>query len=653
MTPNSISWYKRTVLIICVTIFLLVLTLLRYPTIVSSIFTHQPNIAISRKDTPAIAVPVYDPSMLTWTAAITSAPWEARDSQSTFTWHGKIFMMGGLNGNGHVDANGVELYWRAKHFNDIWSTTDGANWIEETAHAAWAPRRSMSVVEFHGKLWMIGGFSPRDGLQSDIWQSDNGVVWTKVVSHAAFIPREGQTVEVFKDRLWIIGGVNYKKREALNDIWYSDDGIDWILATSSAAWSPRWDHDTEVFNGKMYLASGMDLSMQIFNDIWVTDDGITWTELNAHAPWASRQGGQLIAFHGLLWIIGRLNDKAEDYGPNDIWYSSDGISWQKTAVDPPWTGREDYAGILFNNQLYIFAGMGVDGDSWRWKNDVWVSSDTFSLTTMAENINAPLLVSFATSPNLSAGAFISVYVNKDGIEYILAKKNESVAFPIASLTKLMTALVGLDRLALDAPITLTPSALAVKGASSTYHAGVHLSFREALAAMLISSHNEVAAAIAEAAGPDFVAAMNTEAGALGLSNTDFSNPIGIDPNSANGRINHSSPYDVYRLIRAFARNAPNALGLTLEQTHVVKDFGGTDIATITTTNRLLSETDLPYAIRGGKTGETPFTKKNIALLTDGPCGGTIYTVVLGSNDNFADTRTLLNYDASAYNYSCK
>ncbi|MFA5744806.1 MAG: serine hydrolase [Candidatus Paceibacterota bacterium] len=640
------------VLIFCVVISLLALALFRYPTIVSSLFTHWSDPAISQRDTPA-PLSVFDPSMLTWTAVTTSAPWEARDSQSTFVWHDKIFMMGGLNGNGHVDANGVERYWDAEHFNDIWSTTDGANWVEEAAHAEWSPRRSMSVIEFHGKLWMIGGYSPKDGLQSDIWQSDDGITWTKVVSHAAFVPREGQTVEVFNDKLWIIGGVSYDKHEALNDVWYSDNGTNWVLATSSADWNPRWDHDTEVFNGKIYLASGMDLTMQTFNDVWVTDDGVNWTKIVTHAPWMDRQGGQLIAFHDLLWIIGRLNDKADGYGPNDIWYSSNGISWQKTVVDPSWTGREDYAGVLFNNRLYVFGGMGVDGDSWRWENDVWVSSDTLFHTTLTETVNTPLLTSSSTPPNLSALAFISVYVSKDGIEYILAKKNENAALPIASITKLMTTLVGFDRLAFDAPIILAPTALAVKGASGIYHVGEYLSFREALAAMLISSHNEVAAAIAEAAGPGFVTAMNTKAIALGLSDTEFFNPIGIDPISANSAINRSSPYDVYRLLHAVAEKTPSTLALTLEQTHVLKDWGGADIATITTTNDLLAESGLPYVIRGGKTGEKTLAQKNIALLTDGPCGGFIYTVVLGSHDHFGDARALFNYDDGAYTYSCE
>jgi hypothetical protein len=318
--------------------------------------------------------PAYNPAALTWTAATTSAPWETRDSQTAFTFNGRMYMTGGLDGNGHVKHD-IEYYWEAPHFNDIWSSADGTNWTLETAHAEYSPRRSMSIVEFKGHLWMYAGYAPGEGLIREVWQSDDAVHWREVATTTAYIPREGQTVEVFNNRLWMIGGVNYDSRKALNDVWYSDDGIDWLLATSSAPWAPRWDHDSEVFNGKMYLASGMDLTLAAMNDVWVTSDGFNWQLLNAHAPWATRQGGTLIGFHNYLFMMGRLNDAFDKFGPNDIWYSADGVSWQKTDVDPPWLGREDYAGLLLNGRLYVFAGMTALPDgSWRWSNDVWVSS---------------------------------------------------------------------------------------------------------------------------------------------------------------------------------------------------------------------------------------------------------------------------------------
>jgi len=316
--------------------------------------------------------PPFDPAGLIWSLATSSAQWRTRDSAASFVFQNKLWTIGGLDGNGHRDAQGVEHYWEAPHFNDIWSTVDGREWTQESAHAEFPPRRSMSIVEFNGTLFMIGGHSPTNGVQGDVWQSDDGITWRKVVDKAAFVPREGQTVEVFAGRLFMMGGVNYQQQKVLNDVWYSDNGTDWVLATSSAPWRGRWDHDTEVFNGRMYLVGGMDLSLRSFNDVWVTEDGFTWTQVTEHAPWQERQGLQLVSFKEHLWILGRLNDAADNFGPNDVWYSADGVTWQKTLIDPPWMGREDHSALVYNGRMHLFGGMDAEG---QWRNDVWVSSE--------------------------------------------------------------------------------------------------------------------------------------------------------------------------------------------------------------------------------------------------------------------------------------
>jgi hypothetical protein len=70
-----------------------------------------------------------------------------------------------------------------------------------------------------------------------------------------------------------------------------------------------------------------------------------------------------------LWIIGRLNDY-ENKGKNDIWFSKDGLEWQKTKDDPQWLGREDFFSVVFKDKIWIFGGMDKN---WHWRNDVWVS----------------------------------------------------------------------------------------------------------------------------------------------------------------------------------------------------------------------------------------------------------------------------------------
>lgn len=334
-------------------------------------FAGQKDLEINNQSLENKEALKFEPKKLSWTQITPAAEWRGRDSEVSFVFQNKIWMTGGLNGDEEIDSNRKVIYWEAPHFNDIWTTEDGVKWNMVKEHAEWPLRRSMSVVYFHNKLWLFGGWSPVSGYTSDVWQSDDGITWKKVVSQAPWPAREGQTAEVFQDKIWFFGGVNYDKREVKNDAWYSEDGINWKQSETVVPWSPRWDHAIAVFNGKIFLAGGMNLSDQTFNDVWSTSDGINWSLVTDHASWKERQGHSLVVFHDKLWIVGRLNDKATG-GPNDIWYSDDGVKWEKTDNDPLWLGREDHSVVVFNDRIYVFGGTD---SNWKWQNDVWASSD--------------------------------------------------------------------------------------------------------------------------------------------------------------------------------------------------------------------------------------------------------------------------------------
>jgi len=576
----------------------------------------------------------FDPRLLSWNLAASSAEWETRDSGVSFVFQDKIWTMGGLDGNTKVQADNKVIYWEAPHFNDIWTTEDGTSWKLEKEKAAWPPRRSMSVVYFKDKLWMFAGWSTITGYQSDIWQSDDGINWTKVVSEAAWPAREGQTAEVFQDKIWMFGGVNYDKHETKNDVWYSENGIDWHQATTTIPWSTRWDHATTVFNGKIFLAGGMDLSGNVFKDVWVSSDGMNWELANANPPWTSRQGHALVVFHDKMWIIGRLNDK-EGAGLNDIWYTDDGINWEKTETDPPWMGREDHSVLVYKDKIFVFEGMGSD---WRWHNDVWVS-------TGQEN--------GSNEPALSADSFISVFVAPDGKEQILFQKNKDEQLPIASITKLMTALVASGIYKPDDIITVSEKSLGSKVVSGIYKEGTRLLFSDALHALLIASHNEVADAMAAQAGRvNFLDTMNKKASDLGLSDTEFINAIGLDPAPGSDSINHSSAFDIYKLLRYTDKNYPDIISITSLKEFQLNDADGNSIANITSTDKLLSQPDVPFRILGGKTGETPNAKQNLATVAESPCAGILFSVVLHSENSFDDMEKLLQYDKNSYEWKC-
>ena len=99
-----------------------------------------------------------------------------------------------------------------------------------TRETQFSTRTEHSLVEFNGKLWVIGGFHASNGainggLLNDVWSSPDGVNWTEEVpnnSDESFTPRANHTTIVFDNKIWVIGGGGINSR--LNDVWSSSDG---------------------------------------------------------------------------------------------------------------------------------------------------------------------------------------------------------------------------------------------------------------------------------------------------------------------------------------------------------------------------------------------------------------------------------------------
>lgn len=315
-------------------------------------------------------VEIFEPALLGWQEVKTPIPWSPRDSHALLVYRDKLWLMGGLNGNDFVEAPGRVRYEEAPHFSDVWVSEDGMSWSLVTDKAPWGKRRSIQAVVFQDKIWMIPGWGPLTGLKSEVWSSEDGLNWTKVTSNPGWSAREGHQLVVFKDKLWLIGSVNYETRETKNDVWYSEDGINWFEAVSNAPWLPRWDHEVVVFKNKLWLIGGMDLNNNIFGDVWVSKNGKDWSLVTDNPPWPARQGHELVVFKDRIWIIGRLNSPNQGGGNNDVWFSEDGINWEKTKKIPPWEEREDHAAVVFRDRIWIMGGMDIN---WTWRDDVWYS----------------------------------------------------------------------------------------------------------------------------------------------------------------------------------------------------------------------------------------------------------------------------------------
>ncbi len=302
---------------------------------------------------------------LNWQTVSTPSPWTARDAQEVFIWDDRLWLTGGLTGVWDKAHNQVN-YWDMPHWNDLWSSKDGEMWQREAEHLSFPPRRSLSVVSFKDKLWMLGGWSSLDGYKSDVWTSTNGKDWQWLVSAAPWKAREGQTLTVFNNELWLLGGVNFDTREVFHDIWSSVDGFTWQWR-GQAPWSGRYDHAVEVFDNRLWLTGGLDTSGEGKSDTWASVDGLSWTLVDANALWGKRHGHELLAIKDRLWLVSGWNTTA-DHGSAEVWLSKDGVFWEKTADTPKWLGREDHAIIFFRDKLWLMGGMA---DGFVWRNDIW------------------------------------------------------------------------------------------------------------------------------------------------------------------------------------------------------------------------------------------------------------------------------------------
>lgn len=313
-----------------------------------------------------------DLKLLTWEKVSSEIPWQPRDSHSVIVFKNKLWLFGGLNGNGFVGKNGDVLYWDAPHFSDIWRTEDGITWELLTNEAPWGDRRSMQAEVFQNKIWVMPGWGPKSKYKNEIWSSEDGIKWTLVSLETVSPSREGFSLIAFQNKLWLLGGVNYDwfGRGAKNDIWYSEDGIKWNKALNHANWSPRWDYGLTIFQDKLWLTGGMNLDGNVFKDIWNSSDGINWNLVSENPPWQARQGHTALVYKNKLWLIGRLNDIKNGSGVNDVWFTDDGYNWQKTYTDPQWLGREDHSSVVFQDKIWVLGGMD---SSLKWNNDVWFS----------------------------------------------------------------------------------------------------------------------------------------------------------------------------------------------------------------------------------------------------------------------------------------
>ena len=239
-----------------------------------------------------------------------------------------------------------------------------------------------------------------------------------------------------------------------------------------------------------------------------------------------------------------------------------------------------------------------------------------------------LLFNMRLQQEVNAASYIAVNLSDNSI---ILSKNANQPYPIASVTKLMSAVIALEHIEKNRTIQLTEKMLEPLGHSPSLFLGLNISAENLLKAMLIQSTNDASEALAYFLGKEkFLNLMNQKAKELGMENTVFSDTNGLSP------ANRSTAADLAKLVAHIHQQHPEILQITRDNNFWLPD----------STARLLKFQNvnnfypLPEFI-GGKTGYLPQAKQTLASVfrvQESP----IAIILLYSDNRQADVFTILN-----------
>ena len=367
---------------------------------------------------------------------------------------------------------------------------------------------------------------------------------------------------------------------------------------------------------------------------------------------------------------------------------------------------------IYSQQKNLIAVQALDNYSENFENKILGVSFQNELENYLflpeEKDLAPIKNSEVSEIKVSAKAAI---ISDAATNKILYQKDINEKLPIASLTKLMAALVVLDKTNLDDVVTINAKAAEVEGKKGNLFPGEKITVENLLYILLAHSGNDAAVALAEYVGeknisieelpchPElvsgsidkikeyknqipkqvrndrendpvskFIKLMNQKADSFGLKNTHFINPNGLDPaenisdNSndndyiknpifneleKNEKGNYSTAYDLAKLVN-YALDEPLIWEILRTQKISVRSVDKKFIHHLENTNELLGK--LPNIV-GGKTGYTEQSGESLILVIGDPINNhQIISVILNADDRFVETEKLIKWIFENYSW---
>ena len=280
-------------------------------------------------------------------------------------------------------------------------------WENVTLDAGFSPRDGGGAIVYDGKMWLLGGWNPRDKqffpriCNNEVWSSKNGADWS-LVKPNTFKNEEFDRAKdwegrhyagyvVHRDKMWIVGG-DVNQGHYHFDVWSSTNGRDWSLVNRDRPipWKPRAFGYTVTFKDRIWVMGGQTIPQiaaaepMFHRDIWTTTDGVEWDKVEPVEPyWSARAliGGQAV-FQDRIWVLGGgLYDTpgTERTFHNDVWSSADGVHWKQHLAEAPWSKRQMHEVAVFDKKLWVLEGWNQTN-----RNDVWYSKDGVEWTELPD-----------------------------------------------------------------------------------------------------------------------------------------------------------------------------------------------------------------------------------------------------------------------------
>lgn len=233
----------------------------------------------------------------------------------------------------------------------------------------------------------------------------------------------------------------------------------------------------------------------------------------------------------------------------------------------------------------------------------------------------------------------SAILMEEDTKRVLVSKNMNKKKLIASTTKIMTAVIAIESGKTDKTVKVTDKVLEAYGSSIYLSVGEKMKLEDMLYGLMMQSGNDAALMIADYLGGEekFVKKMNDKAKEIGMKNTIFKNPHGLDEKTQN----YSTAYDMALLMR-YANSFPLFKKITGCKKHTVK----TDEKTYQWTNKNKLLYTYKYTT-GGKTGYTD--KAHRTLVTSASKDGlNLIVVTLNDGNDFENHKELYEYGFNNY-----